>query len=109
MESGWGCATRVDATTRCRYLYRPPQLSHMSAHRPHTTRGPLEEKKNLRNANRNERSRGRHLLHGTGPSPLQRLAVGGSWRLAVDGSWRLAVGGLWQLVVGGWWGLAVGG
>ena len=33
-----------------------------------------------------------------GPSLLQKLAVGSSWRLAVGGWWRLAVGG-WRLAV----------
>ena len=50
------------------------------------------------------------FLRVTGPSLLQRLAVGGWWRLAVGGGWRLvAVGGWWRLAVGGWWWLAVGG
>ena len=57
--------------------------------------------KKVRNANRNEPSRGRSLLHGpdTGNTQdhrsiiEQRLAVGGGWRLAAVGGWRLAVGG----------------
>ena len=55
------------------------------------------EEEDLRNANRNERSRGRSLLHGHGTFSAFwqnygiRLAVGG-WRLAVGG-WRLVVPG----------------
>ena len=51
------------------------------------------KKTSLRNANRNERSKGRHLLHDHGPSRIQGLAVGSSWRLVVGGGWRSAVGG----------------
>ena len=104
---------------------------------PHTPGLPKGEKK-VRNANRNQRSRGRFLLHGQDmgktqdhrSSTEQWLAVGGGWRLVVSdwrrlavgglrlavggerlvvgGGWRLAVGG-WRLVVCGWWRLAVGG
>ena len=93
------------------------------------------EEKWVRNAKKNDRSRGRTLLHGQDMNKKRehrnsveqwlaavgggRLVVGGwrlvvgCWRLAVGG-WRLAVGGgrlvvgCWRLVVGGWW-LAVGG
>ena len=45
-----------------------------------------------------------------GPSLLQRLAVGGSWRFVVGGGWwwLAAVGG-WRLVAVGGWSLAVDG
>ena len=74
-----------------------------------------------RNANINERSRGRCLLHGHGTFSTSKVAVGGScrlavgggggwqlavgnwWRLAVDGGWQLVYGGGWQLTVGSWW------
>ena len=49
-----------------------------------------KKKKKVRDANGNECSRGRSLLHVMGPSLLQRLAVGGGW-------WRLAVGGWWSM------------
>ena len=71
----------------------------------------------LRNANRNERSRGRSLLHGQGMGKTQDhknsieqwLAVGGWWRLAVGGGWRLAAGDGWRLVaVGSWQLVALG-
>ena len=82
---------------------------------PVTRRAVLKEK-SLRNAHRNERSRGRSLLRGQDMGKTQetvlnnggRLAVGG-WRLAVGGWWRLAVGGWWRLAVGDWWLVAVGG
>ena len=67
---------------------------------------------NLDNANRNERSWGRSLLHGHGTFSTSkvdgwRLAVGGGWRLAVGGGWWLAGVGAWRLAVGcGWWRLA---
>ena len=85
---------------------------------------PKGKKKDLRNANRNECSRGRSLLPGHGAFSTskaggwQLVAVGSGWRLAVGGGWqRLAVGGWWRLAVGGWrlvavgsgWRLAVGG
>ena len=64
------------------------------------------KKKDLRNANRNERSRGRSLLPGHGTFSNSKV---GGWRLAVGGGWRrLVVGGWWLGGVGGWWGLAVG-
>ena len=78
-------------------------------------------KKNVRNANRNERSQGRSLLHGQDRGTTQdhrngieqRLAVGGWRRLAAVGGWRrlAAVGGWRRLAaVGGWRRLAaVGG
>ena len=61
-----------------------------------------EKKKEGCNANRNERSQGRSVLHGHGTFSTSK--VGGWLRLAV-GSWRLvAVGSGWQrLAVGGWW------
>ena len=73
-------------------------------------------KKKVRNANRNEPSRGRSLLHSQNMAKIQDhrssieqwLAVaGGCWvggggRLAVGGWWRLAVGGGRRLAVGGW-------
>ena len=96
-----------------------------------------DEKKKVRNANRNERSRGRPLLHGQARTPTEqqdhrnsdtvtgggwwlgwwlvavvdcRLAVGGWWRLAADGGWWLVVVGSWQLAVdGGWLWMAAGG
>ena len=78
-----------------------------------------KKKKRVCNANRNERSRGRSLLHGPDMGTAQNqsnsieqwLAVGGGWQLAVCGGWRLvAVGGWWRLAVGGgWWQVAVGG
>ena len=60
-------------------------------------------KKDLRNANRNERSHGRSLLHGHGNFSTSKI---GGWRLvAVDGGWWLAVAGLWRLAaVGSGWG-----
>ena len=84
---------------------------------PPAPRGVLKvkQKKNIRNANRNERSRGRSLPPGHGTFSTSK--VGGWWRLAaVGGWWGLAVGG-WRLVavgsgwrlqrleVGGWWSL----
>ena len=81
------------------------------------TRAVLEGKKKrrkVRNANRNERSRVRSLLHGQHMGKTQNdrnsieqwLAVGGHWRwqLVVGGGggrWRLAVSG-WERLVGGW-------
>ena len=53
----------------------------------------------VRTANRNERSRGRSLLHGHGTFSTSKA---GGWRLAVGGCWRLAVGGWRLLAVGGW-------
>ena len=61
----------------------------------------------LRNANRNERSRGRSLLHGHGTFSTSKVggwrltAVGGGWRLAVGDGWRLAAVGAGRLVVPG--------
>ena len=86
----------------------------------------LRKTKKVRNANRNERSRGRFLLHDQDMGKTQnhrnsiekQLAIGGGWRLAVcggwrrlaaDGSWQLVLGFGWRLAVGGWWRLAVGG
>lgn len=64
----------------------------------------------LRNANKNERFRGRCRPHGHGT--FSTLKVGGWWLVVVGGVWRLmavAAGGWWRLVVGGHWQLAVGG
>ena len=61
------------------------------------------KKKRVRNAKRNDRSRGRSLLPGHGAIFTSKiggwwLAVGGGWRLAADGGWRrLAVGVPWGL------------
>ena len=60
----------------------------------------------MRNANRNERSRGRPLLHGQDMGRAQDhrgiteqwFAVGG-WRLVAVGGWRLLAVGGWRLVV----------
>ena len=62
-----------------------------------------KRKTGLCNANRNELSRGRSLLHGHGT--FSTSTVGCWWRLAaVRGWWWLAVGGGWQqLAVGGLW------
>ena len=65
---------------------------------------PSGDKRGARNANRNQRSWGRSLLHGRDMDKTQDhrngvgqwVAVGGGWRLAAVGGWRLAV-------VGGWW------
>ena len=65
---------------------------------------PPRGKKRLRNANINERSRGRCLLPGHGTFCTSKV---GAWRLAVVGGgrgWRLVVGGGWRLAVGGPWG-----
>ena len=62
---------------------------------------PAVGKKNLRNANRKEGSRGRSLLHGH--ETFSTSKVGGRWLVAV-GEWRLvAVGRWWRLAVGGGW------
>ena len=53
------------------------------------------ETKKVRNANRNEGSRGRSLLHG--PGTFSTSKVGGWWLVAVGGWWRLAVGSWWSL------------
>ena len=61
----------------------------------------LSGKKDLRNANRNEHSRGRSLLPGHGTFSTSKV---GGWRLAVIGGWwRLVVPveGVWRLAVGG--------
>ena len=64
------------------------------------------EKKDLRNANSSEHSRGRSVLHGHGTFSTSKV---GGWRqrlAAVGSGWqRLAVGGWWRLAVGGWWSL----
>ena len=76
------------------------------------SRGVLkgEKKERVRNANRNERSQGRSLLHGQEMGKTQNrrnsieqlLAVGGGWRLVAVGGWQLVAVGGWQLVaVGG--------
>ena len=79
-------------------------ISTQSTSKPPTL--PHQGCPDLRNANRNQRSRGRFLLHGDGT--FSTLKVGG-WRLVVGGRWGLAVGG-WRLVaVGSGWRLAVGG
>ena len=69
--------------------------------------GVLKEakKKNLRNANIDERSRARSLLTGHGTLSTSKV---GSWRLVVGGGWQLAVGGWWRLAVSGWRLVAVG-
>ena len=60
---------------------------------------PPQRKKDLRNANRNERSQGHSLLPGHGTFSTSKI---GGWRLVAVGGWRLAVGGGWQwLAVGG--------
>ena len=71
--------------------------------------------RDLRDADRNERTRGRSLLRGHGTFSTSgvrcwRLVAGGGRRLmAVDGGWSLAVVGCWWLAVGGGWRrLAVG-
>ena len=57
----------------------------------------------LHNANRNEGSWGRSLLHGHGTFSTSKV---GGWRLAAVDGWRLAAGGCWRLTaVGGWWSL----
>ena len=69
----------------------------------------LREKHRVRNANRNERSRGRSLLHGQDigktqdhRKSIEQLQMVGGWRLAVGGSRRLvAVGSGQPLAVGG--------
>ena len=61
-------------------------------------KGEEKRKKRVRNANRNECSRGRSLLHGHGTFGL---GVGGWWGLAVGSRRLVAVGG-WRLAVGGW-------
>ena len=70
------------------------------------------KRKRVRNANRNECSRGRYFMVKTWPRrrTTQTLSNNG-WQLVAVGSWwRLAVGGGWRLVaVGSWWRLAVGG
>ena len=53
----------------------------------------------LRNVDKNERSRGRPLLPGHGSFSTSKV---GGWRLAAVGAWRLVLGGGWQLAVGGW-------
>ena len=60
------------------------------------------KKKRVRNANRNERSRGRLLLRGQDTGETQDHRNGIEQWLAVGGGWRLAVGGGWRLAVGGW-------
>ena len=53
--------------------------------------------KRIRNANRNERSRERSLLHGQDMGKTQNHRQSTEQWLAVDGGWRwLAVGG-WRL------------
>ena len=59
-------------------------------HSTRTVRAP-----NVRNANRNERSRGRSLLHGHGAFSTSEL---GGWRLVAVCGWR-------QLAAGSWWSL----
>ena len=63
----------------------------------------------LRNANRNERSRGRSLLRGQDMGKTQYDRNGVEQWLAVGGGWRLAVGGGWWLAVGSWGLVTVGG
>ena len=58
-----------------------------------------KERKDLRDANRNEHLRGCSLLHGHGTFSTSKV---GAWRLMVGGDWRLAVGRL-VAVGGGWW------
>ena len=74
---------------------------------------PGGNKKGLRNANSNERSRGCSLLHGQDIETVLnngwRLVAVGGWWLVVGGGGRLAVGSGWRLVVGGWRRWAVGG
>ena len=63
----------------------------------------------LRNANRNDRSREHSLLHGHGTFSTSKV---GGWQLVVGGRWRVAVGGRWELavlVIGGSWLVGVGG
>ena len=64
-------------------------------------------RRDLRNANRKERSQGRSLLDGHGTFSTSKV---GSWRLAAVGGWRLVGLGGWRLVgVGSGWRLAFGG
>ena len=68
-------------------------------------------------ANRNECSRGRSLLHGQVLDTTQDhrttieqwWAVGVGWWLVAAGGGRWAVGGWWWRAAGGWWLVAVGG
>ena len=78
----------------------------------------LRGKKRVRNANRNEPSRERSLLHDQDMDKTQdhrttvkqRSAVGGGWWLVAVGGWRLAAGDSWRwAVAGGWRRLVVGG
>ena len=79
--------------------------------------GAVLRGKRVRNANRNERSRGRSLLHGEDMGNTQNhsnsiepwLAVGGGWRWMAVGSQWLVTAGRWRSAVGGGRRLAVGG
>ena len=98
----------------------PSQARQCNANHTRSTGGRLsglihdnlkgeKKQKDLRNADRKDRSRGCSLLpcHGT----FSTSKVGG-WRLAVGG-WLVGFGGGWWLAVGGWgvdgWRLPVGG
>ena len=59
-----------------------------------------KQKKDVRNANRNEHSRGRSLLPGHGTFSTWRLvAVGSGWWLVVGGGQLVALGSWRQLAV----------
>ena len=62
-----------------------------------------KKKKRVRSAHRNERSRGRSVLHGQDMGKTQNHRNSIEQYLAVDGNWRLADGGGWRLAVGGGW------
>ena len=66
------------------------------------------KKNRVRNANRNDPSRGHVLLHGSLLKNGWGLAAVGGWRpSALRGWWRLAVGSGCRLPVGGSWGLSL--
>ena len=65
--------------------------------------------KGVRNANRNECSRGRSLLHRQDMGKTQNHKNSIELRLAAAGGWQLVAGGWWLVVVGGWRLGAIGG
>ena len=95
----WGCST-MGTTPQTREIC--PKSRGKSA-----GLSLREEKKGGggRKANRNERSRGRSLLHGQDMGKTQDHRNGIEQWLAVGSGWRLAAVGGWQLAVGGWWSL----
>ena len=81
--------------------------NHLRAKGRPVLKGGGEGKKKVRNANSDERSRGRSLLHGQDMGCPQNHRNSIEQWLAAGGGWRLAVGGGCQLAVGGPWGLSL--